>query len=194
MSFKRCCAFVKEDGSKRRKRCKRKTETSYCHQHRNTYQNINRICNGIFIGNKRAASDVKHLKKLGITHIVNCAGELKHITLKYDENKFNWIWLQMYDCEYSGNVTKHIEPAVKFIDDAVSNGHKVFVHCAAGISRSCSIVVAYLMYKHGKTYDDAYRDVKNMRPCCKPNNGFQRQLKEYNFSRLILNDNVMVGV
>ena len=55
----------------------------------------------------------------------------------------------------------------------------MLVHCAAGISRSSSTVIAYLMKKFGWTYVKAYGFVRGKRPVISPNNGFIRQLRNY---------------
>lgn len=59
------------------------------------------------------------------------------------------------------------------------NNRKVFVHCAAGVSRSASFVIAYLMKSKLMPYLDAYALVKCKRPIIKPNSGFVKQLEEY---------------
>ncbi len=50
------------------------------------------------------------------------------------------------------------------------------VHCAAGISRSASIVIGYLMYAQDLTAVEARARVKEARPCIRPNHGFWEQL------------------
>jgi hypothetical protein len=48
-----------------------------------------------------------------------------------------------------------------------------------GISRSPSIVIAYLIRQHAMTYDDALALCKSTRACVKPNRGFVRSLREW---------------
>jgi atypical dual specificity phosphatase/dual specificity phosphatase 12 len=53
------------------------------------------------------------------------------------------------------------------------------VHCYAGISRSASIIISYLMKKYNWSYEKAYNYVKNKRPIINPNRGFKKQLIQY---------------
>ncbi|CAC9502421.1 putative putative dual-specificity protein phosphatase [Leishmania infantum JPCM5] len=52
----------------------------------------------------------------------------------------------------------------------------VAVHCMVGVSRSASVVVAYLIKKYGLSQDDAISLIRCTRPVVQPNPGFQRQL------------------
>ena len=65
----------------------------------------------------------------------------------------------------------------KFIDEIVKKGKRVYVHCAAGVSRSASTVLAYMMASRNISLNDAYDLVSAKRPCIKPNDGFVAQLK-----------------
>lgn len=60
-----------------------------------------------------------------------------------------------------------------------SAGGKILVHCVAGISRSASLCIAYLMKHHEMTLLNAYNHIKERRPSIKPNCGFFRQLIDY---------------
>lgn len=53
------------------------------------------------------------------------------------------------------------------------------VHCFAGISRSATIVIAYLMHHFDWKLERAFSIVKALRKQVKPNEGFLRQLKEF---------------
>ncbi|XP_041634532.1 dual specificity protein phosphatase 8 [Cheilinus undulatus] len=70
-----------------------------------------------------------------------------------------------------------IPQALSFIDGAMSSGASVLVHCAAGISRSPALAVAYIMYRLGLDLDQAYRFVKERRPSISPNFNFLGQLQ-----------------
>ncbi|XP_070704602.1 uncharacterized protein [Pempheris klunzingeri] len=72
-----------------------------------------------------------------------------------------------------------IPQALHFIDSAMSSGASVLVHCAAGISRSPALAVAYIMYSLGMDLDHAYRFVKERRPSISPNFNFLGQLQHF---------------
>ncbi|XP_077416005.1 uncharacterized protein LOC144045071 [Vanacampus margaritifer] len=72
-----------------------------------------------------------------------------------------------------------IPQALRFIDAAMSSGASVLVHCAAGISRSPALAVAYIMYSSGMDLDRAYRFVKERRPTISPNFNFLGQLQHF---------------
>jgi protein-tyrosine phosphatase len=48
-----------------------------------------------------------------------------------------------------------------------------------GFSRSPSIVIAYLIRFRGLTFDEALEAVRLQRGCANPNEGFTRQLREF---------------
>ena len=56
-----------------------------------------------------------------------------------------------------------------FIHEAIINGNKVLVHCAAGISRSPTVVIGYLMCKWKIPLKYAISICKDKRPGIYPN-------------------------
>ena len=66
----------------------------------------------------------------------------------------------------------------KFIKDALdSENGRILVHCRAGVSRSASAIISYLISERGLTYAEAFKVTKAQRPIIKPNSGFELQLK-----------------
>ena len=53
------------------------------------------------------------------------------------------------------------------------------MHCHAGVSRSASIVIAYIIRKNRLDFDDAFKMVQEKRPVVYPNKGFTKQLKKF---------------
>ena len=82
-----------------------------------------------------------------------------------------------YDVEHF-DLEDYFDEASKFIHDslAVTN---TLVHCMAGISRSTTLLIAYLIRYRGMTSDDALNHVRNRRSIVNPNPGFWNQLKQY---------------
>ena len=48
-----------------------------------------------------------------------------------------------------------------------------------GVSRSASIVIAYLIRNYHMTYNEAFKFVKSKRACVKPNPGFVKCLRAW---------------
>ena len=68
---------------------------------------------------------------------------------------------------------------VVFTDAVKVHGGKVFVHCQAGISRSATVCIAYIMQSKKMSLEEAYKFVKSKRPIISPNLNFMGQLMEY---------------
>lgn len=52
------------------------------------------------------------------------------------------------------------------------------MHCLAGVSRSASVLIAYMIRKYRWDYDKCLEMLKSKRKCCMPNYGFRQQLLE----------------
>ena len=66
----------------------------------------------------------------------------------------------------------------QFIDNAVKEGN-ILVHCGAGISRSSTMAIAWLIKTRKKPFEDMLALVQSKRPICHPNSGFQAQLLKW---------------
>ncbi|XP_071855968.1 dual specificity protein phosphatase MPK-4 isoform X2 [Bombus fervidus] len=96
-------------------------------------------------------------------------GLLPNLTVKY---------IQVTDMPREDLLT-HFEDSYEFIDHSLQQNEKILVHCYFGISRSATIVIAYLMKKYKKSFYDAFEAVKEKRRFVGPNAGFLAQLKLY---------------
>ncbi|KAF2352157.1 Dual specificity phosphatase catalytic domain, partial [Trinorchestia longiramus] len=64
-------------------------------------------------------------------------------------------------------------------DEARESGVGVLVHCLAGISRSVTITVAYLMFKEKLSLEAAYEYVRVKKANIAPNFNFMGQLQDF---------------
>lgn len=65
---------------------------------------------------------------------------------------------------------------LKLMDSYINEGKQVLVNCYAGVSRSATIVIGYLMYKNKMNVQEALSFVRQKRPIINPNYGFVCQL------------------
>ncbi|XP_036203147.1 dual specificity protein phosphatase 22 isoform X4 [Myotis myotis] len=79
----------------------------------------------------------------------------------------------------SQNLTRHFKESIKFIHECRLRGEGCLVHCLAGVSRSVTLVIAYIMTVTDFGWEDALHTVRAGRSCANPNLGFQRQLQEF---------------
>ncbi|XP_034949436.1 dual specificity protein phosphatase MPK-4 isoform X2 [Chelonus insularis] len=131
----------------------------------------------LYLGNLTAATDIKWLKETKITHILtvdSCPLPRKVQILPNVNLKF----IQITDMPREDFLI-HFEDSYQFINYALQDGGKVLVHCYFGVSRSATLVIAYIMKKHEMNYDDAFEFVKAKRRFVGPNPGFIAQLKLY---------------
>ncbi|KAJ7698091.1 protein-tyrosine phosphatase-like protein [Mycena rosella] len=73
----------------------------------------------------------------------------------------------------------HLAGACDYIRGALRAGDNVLVHCHQGVSRSASIVIAYLIRERGMSYQEAHTLVRRQRRCIRPNAGFETTLREW---------------
>jgi len=122
-----------------------------------------------------------NLESLGITAIVCALSENEERRMMNDRQlpgDIKKMYVRLIDADFS-DISVHFETAARFIHEEIENGRKVLVHCAAGISRSSSLIMAYLMkYRH---YDlkKSFNLVKTNRRVVRPNNGFFQKLIDY---------------
>ncbi|CAG8659698.1 16781_t:CDS:2, partial [Acaulospora morrowiae] len=129
---------------------------------------------GLFLGSRMASSDKAWLRDHNITHVLTVA---KFIPPAYPES-YTYKIINILD-HTKEDIMKHFEETYKFIQQALDGQGKVLVHCQAGISRSPTVVMAYLMKSRKMSFDQAYELVESKRPLICPNSGFQHQLRLY---------------
>lgn len=125
---------------------------------------ISHIDTHLYLSGSYALQRVKDVQKLGIKGIVRVDG------LNRDEghwsNDFNVLDMPFSDGEPIPE--GYLPRATAFIDRHLASGQGVLVHCHMGISRSVTVVMAYLIEYQGLTLPEAFHHVLTRRPIAHP--------------------------
>jgi len=138
--------------------------------------NMHKILENLYLGNFSSSEDKEALTNCGIKYILNMAQELDNCY----PNDFEYKNIRIDDDE-SEDISKHFDDATDFIHKARSSNQAILVHCMAGVSRSSSMVLAYLMKYEHMTLLEAYKHTRSRRNCIEPNPGFLGRLIRLEF-------------
>jgi len=130
------------------------------------------IIDGLWLGDQVASQNSKFIEGIGITHVLTV------LQLQHTVPVVNQFQIFADDIE-SSSLIDYFDQCFTFIEQAISDQGKVLVHCAAGVSRSPTIVTAYLMKKRNIGYEEALTIVRQKRRVVNPHSGFLEQLKIY---------------
>jgi protein-tyrosine phosphatase len=101
----------------------------------------------VYVGGLKVASNLQLLKEKKITRIVNCC---LAVTKNHFEHlpEFKYLSLNMVDGK-SEDIGWFACQVIQFIVEGCNHNEHTLVHCEKGISRSCSLVIAYKMWASG---------------------------------------------
>ncbi|GET89933.1 phopshatase, putative [Leishmania tarentolae] len=133
-----------------------------------------KVLDYLFLGSLRTAQTVTVYHDLDICYVLTVGRDLEAVI----EPWMKQLVLPVDDFPEQSMVPV-FEEAFRFIDEARSHKKGVLIHCFAGLSRSVTIAVAYLMNLKGITRDEALSLVRLARPAARPNDGFLQELGVY---------------
>lgn len=143
-------------------------------------EHLHQIVPGLYLGDIRAGWNPYILKNYNIAAVLQIFGEdapmevrkIERLVLKMDDDPEEDIF-SVFDDTYD------------WIESKLEKKQNILIHCYAGISRSATIVIAYLIKRYKMTYEDAHRFVLKKRDVIDPNFGFIIQLMFYQKKLLI---------
>ncbi|XP_028443714.1 dual specificity protein phosphatase 22-B [Perca flavescens] len=139
---------------------------------------INKILPDLYLGNIKDARDRELLAQHNITHILSI-----HDTAAPILEDMTYLCISAAD-HSKQNLIQFFRDSIMFIHESRLKGEGCLVHCVAGVSRSVTLVVAYIMTVTGRGWVESLAAVRAARPCAGPNLGFLRQLEEFENTEL----------
>ncbi|CAJ1374647.1 unnamed protein product, partial [Effrenium voratum] len=166
-------------------RCEKEVLEEYLQSHMTAHSS--EILPWLFLGGKRNLdNDVELTVRTGITHVLNLANDVTPIndvvtdvTAYNKERGLPFVYKKMSLGDTADqDILSVLEEALSFIQEAheANVEHHVLVNCAQGVSRSASVVIAYLMKHQRMSLRDAYFHVRERRSIADPRKEFVDQL------------------
>ena len=113
----------------------------------------------VYVGPQYGPAGKRKLEELGITGDVN-------LRIEFDDAAHN-LALQHYchlpTVDDAAPSIEHLQQGVKFIEQLLNNGEKVYIHCAGGIGRAPTMAAAYFI-SQGMSLPEAIALIKKTRP------------------------------
>ncbi|XP_040822928.1 dual specificity protein phosphatase 16 [Ochotona curzoniae] len=134
-----------------------------------------RILPNLYLGCQRDVLNKELMQQNGICYVLNASNTCPKPDFIPDSH-FLRVPVNDSFCE---KILPWLDKSVDFIEKAKASNGCVLVHCLAGISRSATIAIAYIMKRMDMSLDEAYRFVKEKRPTISPNFNFLGQLLDY---------------
>ncbi|XP_031804787.1 dual specificity protein phosphatase 18 isoform X2 [Sminthopsis crassicaudata] len=137
---------------------------------------LSQITSSLYLGNGLAANNKVILSSNQITTVINVSVEV--VNTFYAD--IQYVQVPVADTPLS-RLYDFFDPIADKIHTVEMQQGRTLLHCAAGVSRSAALCLAYLMKYHSMSLLDAHTWTKSCRPIIRPNNGFWEQLIHYEF-------------
>ncbi|VDP05640.1 unnamed protein product [Soboliphyme baturini] len=120
------------------------------------------ITEKLFIGGFNEASDIRCLTEFNIGAVLTVATQKP----LFYANGVSYKFIRVNDT-FDADLLSSFDECFEFIDSHISSGRNVLVHCQVGVSRSATVVAAYLMKKLNIGVHEALAIIKAKRSCIK---------------------------
>ncbi|KAJ3604953.1 hypothetical protein NHX12_027004 [Muraenolepis orangiensis] len=128
----------------------------------------------LYLGSALHASRREVLDTVGISALLNVSSDCPN----HFEGDYQYKSIPVED-NHKEDISSWFLEAIEFIDSVRDSSGRVLVHCQAGISRSATICLAYLMKRKRVRLDEAFEFVRRRRSIISPNFSFMGQLLQF---------------
>lgn len=132
----------------------------------------------LYLGSQDSVT-LENVQKYHITDILSVGIQAPDSDIVYGDGSNSTVCNHFVECldmpdTQLDNIIKRTNQIIQSVHER--NG-RILIHCNAGVSRSASVCIAYLMLQRQMNFVDAFSLVKSKRECIRPNDGFLKQLK-----------------
>lgn len=137
--------------------------------------------NFLYLGSQDSVT-LENVQKYHLTDILSVGIQAPDSDIIYGHGIDAMVRNHFVECLDMPNVQLDaiIKQTNQIIKSVYEQNGRILVHCNAGVSRSASVCIAYLMLQQKMNFENAFSLVKSKRECIRPNDGFTKQLKLMN--------------
>lgn len=132
---------------------------------------MNRISDRIYLGDSYDARTRDILDESKITAILNVAGDLLQDSLGR-----TYVHAPLIDGP--GNENHHMASAISELARLYKEGHTILIHCHMGVSRSPTVLAAFIAINDQIDFGTALDYIKKVRPIVHPHISLMKMAKE----------------
>lgn len=133
----------------------------------------------LYLGSQDSIT-LENVQKYHLTDILSVGIQAPDSDIIYGNGRNSTIRNHFVECLDMPNI--QLDVIIKQTNDIIENVYehngRILIHCNAGVSRSASVCIAYLMLNRKMNFAGAFSLVKSKRECIRPNDGFLKQLKQ----------------
>lgn len=149
---------------------------NFVHYNRNVHGDpMNLIIPNLYLGSMFAGFNPLYLSNQGVQSVLQVCPS---IPLNSQERNINRWVISLPDVPET-QLLPYFQYTCSWIQHQLRNGNPVLVHCMAGVSRSATIIIAYLMWNYKWNLRQAFQYVQRRRRIINPNHGFISQLQKW---------------
>jgi atypical dual specificity phosphatase len=136
------------------------------------------------LGGALMFDDIERLQRQGIGAVLNLCAERQDDTVRLAEAHMDYLWLPVIDT--CAPTLAQMFHGVKWIEQQLDAGRSIYIHCAAGIGRSATMLACWYIYAQGMSVYEALRFLKARHPQVALTRRQLRRLHEFMDSLMLL--------
>jgi len=136
------------------------------------------IRDNLFVGSLHDSQSETQMSKNKISHVVRVTEQPEDEKRVDIDPAPTYLFIKAADHE-NVNLRQHFEKVNDFVHEARLNGGSVLIHCHEGVSRSVTLMAAYMMSVTRLGLEDVMRVIELARSQANPNKGFRAQLADF---------------
>lgn len=126
----------------------------------------------LYLGEWSHAQNTDRLSDINVRQVITVHNSPENLELPQN---FKHLRIQLADVD-TQNIAPYFNASYAFVEEGRAAGHATLVHCGAGVSRSATLAIAYLMRRFSWNATKARAHCVDCRSVVHPNDGFWRSL------------------